>query len=50
MASGRAAGRRAPPFIGAIAESVRAALADALRAERAPSDLRFASNDERPRA
>ena len=39
-----------PSADGAIAESVRAALVDALRAERSPSDLRFASNDERPRA
>jgi len=35
---------------GALGDSVRAALADALRAERMPSDLRFASNDPRPRA
>jgi hypothetical protein len=35
---------------GAIADTVRAALADALRAELAPSDVRFASNDQRPRA
>jgi hypothetical protein len=42
--------RPGPIADGAIAESVRSALADALRAERAPSDLRFASNDPRPRA
>lgn len=35
---------------GAIADSVRAALADALRVVPAPTELRFASNDERPRA
>jgi hypothetical protein len=35
----------------AIADSVRAALADALRYDRAPSEQRFASNDSvRPRA
>ncbi len=35
----------------AIADSVRAALADALRHDRAPSEQRFASNDPvRPRA
>jgi hypothetical protein len=39
-----------PSVDGALAESVRAALADALRAELLPSGLRFASNDPRPRA
>jgi hypothetical protein len=39
-----------PSVDGALAESVRAALADALRAELMPSGLRFASNDPRPRA
>ena len=35
----------------AIADSLRAALADALRSARAPREQRFASNDEpRPRA
>jgi len=32
----------------AIAASVHAALADALRSERGPREQRFASNDERP--
>ena len=35
---------------GVFSDSVRAALAEALRAERMPSDLRFASNEQRPRA
>jgi uncharacterized membrane protein len=39
-----------PGADGAAADSVRAALAEALRAARTPSDLRFASNDQRPRA
>ena len=42
--------RPSPSVDGALAESVRAALADALHAESGPSDLRFASNDPRPRA
>ena len=33
---------------GAITDSMRAALADALRADPAPREQRFASNDERP--
>jgi hypothetical protein len=33
----------------AIAASVHAALAEALRSDRAPREQRFASNDERPR-
>jgi hypothetical protein len=32
-----------------LAESVRVALAEALKLERAPRDIRFASNDPRPR-
>ena len=35
---------------GTIADSVRAALADALRAVPTPTGPRFASNDQRPRA
>jgi hypothetical protein len=43
--------RRATPGAdAALADSVRAALADALRAVPVPSDLRFASADQRPRA
>ncbi|HVS22654.1 MAG TPA: hypothetical protein VMU03_02930 [Gammaproteobacteria bacterium] len=42
--------RATPGADGALVDSVRAALADALRAARAPSDLRFASADQRPRA
>ena len=42
--------RFSPDADGAIADSVRAALADALRATPAPTDLRFASNEPRPRA
>jgi len=37
--------RPAPVARDAIADSVRAALADALRYDRAPSEQRFASND-----
>ena len=33
---------------GAITDSMRAALADALRSDPAPREQRFASNDERP--
>jgi len=47
---GALAERPSPDANGAIAESVRAALADALRAAPTPRDLRFASNDARPRA
>jgi len=36
-----------PDAGGAITDSVRAALADALRTERAPAELRLARNDER---
>jgi hypothetical protein len=41
-----------PAMIGgdAIADSVRAALADALRSDAAAREQRFASNDQRPRA
>jgi hypothetical protein len=42
--------RPSPDANAAIADSVRAALADALRAVPAPGELRFASNDDRPRA
>jgi hypothetical protein len=43
--------RPAPVAADAIADSVRAALADALRSDRAPREQRFASNDPpRPRA
>lgn len=47
---GALAQRPSPVANAAIADSVRAALADALRAIPAPRDLRFASNDARPRA
>jgi len=39
-----------PSADGAVADSMRAALWDALRAAPAPTGLRFASNDQRPRA
>jgi len=42
--------RHPAPSADVLGESVRAALVDALRAERLPSGLRFASNDQRPRA
>ena len=39
-----------PSADGALADSVRAALAAALRAAPAPGDVRFASGEQRPRA